>query len=115
MQALETGEISSGQGKNQETSLKRPEDTHWGSHYVTLCRILLVDMLENVFKDGSSDDNCGISTSLISKMESYEFVFILHLMKTLLGMTNVLSQALQRKDQDIIGAVNLIESVQSDL
>ena len=87
---------------------------------MTLCRLLLMwpsvlDVLENIFNDGSSDDNCGVSLSLISKMESYEFVFILHLMKTLLGMTNVLSQALQRKDQDIIGAVNLIESVQSDL
>ena len=61
----------------------------------------VLDVLENIFKDGSSDDNCGISASLINKMESYEFVFVLHLMKTLLGMTNVLSQALQSKDQDI--------------
>ncbi|XP_042412971.1 zinc finger MYM-type protein 1-like [Zingiber officinale] len=36
---LERGEISSGRGLNQETSLSRPGDTQWGSHHSTLCRI----------------------------------------------------------------------------
>ncbi|XP_042415445.1 uncharacterized protein LOC122004659 [Zingiber officinale] len=36
---LERGEISSGRGLNQETSLARPGDTRWGSHHSTLCRI----------------------------------------------------------------------------
>jgi hypothetical protein len=33
---LNDGEISSGRGQNQETSLARPGDTRWGSHYKTL-------------------------------------------------------------------------------
>ncbi|XP_042466107.1 zinc finger MYM-type protein 1-like [Zingiber officinale] len=36
---LERGEISSGRGLNQETSLARHGDTRWGSHHSTLCRI----------------------------------------------------------------------------
>jgi hypothetical protein len=36
---LESGEISSGRGKQQATTLSRPEDTRWGSHYKTLLRI----------------------------------------------------------------------------
>jgi hypothetical protein len=32
---LESGEISSGRGKHQETSLSRLGDTRWGSHYKT--------------------------------------------------------------------------------
>jgi hypothetical protein len=36
---LNDGEISSGRGQNQETSLARPRDTRWGSHYKTLLHI----------------------------------------------------------------------------
>ena len=36
---LESGEIFSGRGKHQHTSLVRPGDTRWGSHYTTLLRI----------------------------------------------------------------------------
>ncbi|WVZ88445.1 hypothetical protein U9M48_034965 [Paspalum notatum var. saurae] len=36
---LESGEISSGRGQHQETSLSRPGDKRWGSHYKTLLRI----------------------------------------------------------------------------
>ena len=41
-------------------------------------------------------------------MTSFEFVFILHLMKELLGFTDDLSQALQRKSQDILNAMHLV-------
>ncbi|XP_042460282.1 zinc finger MYM-type protein 1-like [Zingiber officinale] len=36
VEALERGEISSGRGLNQETTLQRARDTHWGSHYNSL-------------------------------------------------------------------------------
>ncbi|XP_077215942.1 uncharacterized protein LOC143850597 [Tasmannia lanceolata] len=35
-EALENGELSNGQGLNQETTLKRAWDTRWSSHYRTL-------------------------------------------------------------------------------
>ena len=41
-------------------------------------------------------------------MENFEIVLILHLMIKLLGITNDLSQCLQRKDQNIVWAVGLI-------
>ena len=41
-------------------------------------------------------------------MQSFDFVFNLHLMKDILGITNELSQALQRKDQDIVNAMKLV-------
>ena len=40
---------------------------------------------------------------------SFDFVFSLHLMRTLLAVTNELSKALQRKDQDIIHVMNLVK------
>ncbi|XP_024031085.1 uncharacterized protein LOC112094463 [Morus notabilis] len=36
-QAVRNGEIASGRGLNQQTSLKRHGDTSWGSHYAYLC------------------------------------------------------------------------------
>ncbi|XP_042410328.1 zinc finger MYM-type protein 1-like [Zingiber officinale] len=116
VECLEKGDIVSGKGKNQEISLKRPRDTCWGSHYMTIIRLMstwtsVLQVLENVYDDGTNDDNSGIATSLIDKMESYEFVFVIHLMKSLLRITNELSLALQQKDQNIILAVSLIKTM----
>ncbi|XP_042423326.1 zinc finger MYM-type protein 1-like [Zingiber officinale] len=76
VECLEKGDIVSGKGKNQEISLKRPGDTRWGSHYMTIIRLMstwtfVLQVLENVYDDGTNDDNSGIATSLIDKMESY--------------------------------------------
>ncbi|CAL8991356.1 unnamed protein product, partial [Prunus brigantina] len=42
-------------------------------------------------------------------VQSFDFVFSLHLMRNILGITNALSQALQRDDQDIVNAMDLVE------
>ena len=41
-EALNLGELKSGQGLNQETSLKRVGDTCWGSHYRTILNLILM-------------------------------------------------------------------------
>ncbi|KAL0549599.1 hypothetical protein IC582_014085 [Cucumis melo] len=45
---------------------------------------------------------------LMTSILSFGFVFNMHLMKNILGITNVLSQVLQRKDQNIVNAMNLV-------
>uniref|UniRef100_A0A7N2N1H1 DUF4371 domain-containing protein n=1 Tax=Quercus lobata TaxID=97700 RepID=A0A7N2N1H1_QUELO len=57
---LENGVRRSGQGLNQETNLKRPSDTRWGSYYGTILSLILmfstvVDVLEIIEEDGLSD------------------------------------------------------------
>ena len=42
-------------------------------------------------------------------MQSFNFVCSLHLMRTILGIKNELSQELQRKDQDIVNAMTLVK------
>ncbi|PKU80240.1 hypothetical protein MA16_Dca005771 [Dendrobium catenatum] len=42
-------------------------------------------------------------------MESFDFILALHLMIDILGVTNELSQALQRKNQDIVNAMKLVQ------
>ncbi|XP_039137406.1 uncharacterized protein LOC120274936 [Dioscorea cayenensis subsp. rotundata] len=71
----------------------------------------VLEVLQNVCQDGSIADQKGLASSLISKMESFEFVFVLHLMMKVLGITNELSNALQQKDQNIVNAMALIDTV----
>ncbi|XP_042396865.1 zinc finger MYM-type protein 1-like [Zingiber officinale] len=74
---LERGEISSGRGLNQETSLARPGDTRWGSHHSTLCRIeqmwpSVIEVLQNLIDDGDRSSK-GLSRTLVERMERNSF------------------------------------------
>ncbi|XP_028062046.1 uncharacterized protein LOC114265424 [Camellia sinensis] len=113
-EALNTGELSSGQGLNQETNLKRADDTRWGSHYGTLVSLVgmfstVIDVLEMISKDGSNSKQRAETNVLLDSIQSFQFVFNLHLIKTILAITSELSQALQRKDQDIVNAMNFVQ------
>ena len=86
---------------NQETNLKCPGDTRWGSYYETILNLILmfsavVDVLEIIEEDGFYDQKVE-ARSIMRSILSFEFVFTLHLMKNILGITNELSIALQKK------------------
>ncbi|XP_050207378.1 uncharacterized protein LOC126656802 [Mercurialis annua] len=75
---LENGEISSGRGLHQETSLVRPGDTRWGSHYQTILRILLMwssvmEVHGNVHDDATGSKEKGAALDLLDRMENFEF------------------------------------------
>ena len=74
-----------------------------------------LDVLEIVKKDSCKPTSNGGSFGLIGKIESFDFVFIIHLMIELFSITDNLSRALQRKDQDIVEAVHLIMDVKERL
>ena len=102
---LENGVRRSGQGLNQETNLKRSGVTRWGSYYGTILNLILmfsivVDVLEIIEEDGISDQKVE-ARSIMRSILSFEFVFALHLMKNILGITNELSIALQKKKKKI--------------
>jgi len=42
-------------------------------------------------------------------MQTAEFAFSIHLMKNVLGINNELSLALQRKDQDVVVAMDFLK------
>ncbi|KAL6497107.1 hypothetical protein OROGR_029036 [Orobanche gracilis] len=120
VERLEKGGTCTGRGKNQETSLARPGATRWGSHYKTILRLLamwssVIEVLHNIYEDGHDFKSKGIVVGLIDKMETYEFVFIAHLMKLVLGLTDSLSQFLQQKDQNIVNAMSLVVTTKRQL
>ncbi|XP_020409201.1 zinc finger MYM-type protein 1-like [Prunus persica] len=113
-EVLNNNELLSGQGLNQETNLKRSSDTRWSSHYNCLISLenifpSVIDVLKIVRTDGSGYEQKFEAKVLLTFMQSFSFIFGLHLMKRILGITNDLSQALQKKNQDIVNVMDLIK------
>jgi hypothetical protein len=111
--ALDCGEIESGTGLHQEMGLSRPGDTRWGSHYKTICSILTMyesihDVLVDLGDDPTYKDDWTKIHFVTGAFETFEFVFFVHLMYIILGYTNELSECLQRREQDILNAISLV-------
>ncbi|CAN0906175.1 Zinc finger MYM-type protein 1, partial [Linum grandiflorum] len=110
---LALDELESGTGSNQISTLQRACDTRWSSHLTSISSLIrLYDstytVLENVKKDGSGYKTKGDANVALRRMTSFEFIFILLLMKEILGISDTLCQALQLKTQDIVNAMSLL-------
>ncbi|EOA32334.1 hypothetical protein CARUB_v10015600mg, partial [Capsella rubella] len=117
---ISQGEIKTGKGLNQELSLQRPGNTRWGSHYTTLLRLVdlfssIIKVLEYIEMEGTDSTKRRQANGLLKYFNTFDFVFYLQLMLLLLGLTNSLSVALQRKDQDILNAMSLVKFTKHQL
>jgi hypothetical protein len=113
MKALECGELRTGSGLNQEMGLARPGETRWGSHYRIVCNIISMypiirDVLITLGEDTTHKADWIKNHFMVGAFEFFDFVFSLHLMFVILGYTNELSKCLQRREQDIIHAIQLV-------
>ncbi|EEC80664.1 hypothetical protein OsI_23069 [Oryza sativa Indica Group] len=72
-------------------------------------------VLEFVEEDDRDRANRDQAAGLLVYFQYFDFVFYLHLMLTVLIITNTLSLALQRKDQDIVNAVKCVRSTRGHL
>ena len=112
---LNSGEISSGTGLNQEIGIKRPGDTRWGSHYGSLCNVKRIyssicEVLEDINEDSNCQDHRVEAHRLLKALRTFDFIFCLHLMVDILGVTNDLNTTLQKKDQDIVNVMHQVRS-----
>jgi len=112
-EALEDGDILTGRGLNQETGLARSGDTRWSSHYKSVVNLLLMfdsilEVLKDVVEKGEDWKQKANASNLIEALTTFDFIFSCFFMRKVLGITNELSQALQRKEQDIMNAVSLV-------
>ena len=92
--------------------LKRTSDTRWSSHYNSLIRLLTmfsatIDLLEITVDEWPSSEKKFEANNLLGMIQSFDFIFTFHLMKAILQITNELSKALQRRDQDIVNDMTL--------
>ncbi|XP_022861669.1 zinc finger MYM-type protein 1-like [Olea europaea var. sylvestris] len=114
LERLNIEELSGGICQFQEMSLSRLGDTRWGSHLKTIIRFIsmfnaIIDVPENISEDGLSLEQKSMAVRQMDTMQDFKFVFSLHFMFEILTITDDLSQALQKKDQDIQNAMRLLK------
>ena len=67
-------------------------------------------LLENLIDKGLNNNIRGEAKCAYKDLRSFEFVFILLLLHKVLGISDMLCQALQLKSQDILNAMNLVST-----
>ncbi|XP_062089083.1 uncharacterized protein LOC133795647 [Humulus lupulus] len=101
IEASKGGELLSGRCQNQESGIKRPCDTRWGSHFGTLVSFTImfssiIDVLEEITNDRLNSEQKYEASIVLQMVQTYDFVFNLNLVKNILGIINELSQVLQK-------------------
>ncbi|XP_047340898.1 zinc finger MYM-type protein 1-like [Impatiens glandulifera] len=113
-----TGERDTGRGCNQIGNLLRSGKTRWSSNFDSLCSMVdmygsVITVLENMVDEGSSNSIRGEASGLLITMKSFDFIFILHLMKKIMGLTNLLFRALQERSLDILNAMEHVSTTKT--
>ncbi|XP_025664374.1 uncharacterized protein [Arachis hypogaea] len=110
-------QIVTGSGLNQIGTLQRAGDTRWGSHLNSVRSLLCMfdatcEVLEKSTEEGNFSTR-GDASAAYDAITSFEFVFVLHLMRNILEVSHDLCQALQRKNQDILNALTLVSTTKT--
>ena len=88
-------ELESGRGLNQIGTLQRPRDTRWSSHFRSVSNLIKMFsatcfVLLNIIEDGTNAFQWGDVDAAYEAMTTFEFVFILHFMKEIMAITDIL-------------------------
>jgi hypothetical protein len=102
---IDLRELETGSGANQIGTLKWAGETRWSFHYDSICSFLrLYKPIYLVLKDIANTKDPGTKASVRGKaadvvtlMMIFDFVFILHVMKEIMGITDMLCKMLQHK------------------
>ncbi|XP_057515035.1 uncharacterized protein LOC130796692 [Actinidia eriantha] len=115
---LDTGERETGRGANQIGTLHRAGTTHWSSHFSSICSLIdmygaTIKVLQTMVQEGSSNSIRGEAGGALIAVRSFDFIFILHLMHRIMGITDLLCRALQNKSLDILNAMDLVSTTKT--
>jgi hypothetical protein len=70
-------------------------------------------VLENIIEEGSTYSQRGYANVAYTIITSFKYVFILHLMREIIGTTDCFCQHLQQKSQDILSAMHLVSNTKT--
>ncbi|XP_074336809.1 uncharacterized protein LOC141673982 [Apium graveolens] len=113
------GNLETGKVLNQIRSLKRAGMTRWGSHFASVNNLVhmfkeVSQLLQNMMIDKELAGSIrGDAKGFLKSLKAFDFVFCLLLTNKIMGITDLLSQALQRQSQDIVNAMNLVSSTKT--
>nr|XP_017221579.1 PREDICTED: zinc finger MYM-type protein 1-like [Daucus carota subsp. sativus] len=112
--SVASGEREIGRGLNQIGNLQRPGSTRWSSHFYCVCSLIdkfgsIIIVLESINNCSTSSNSMrGEARGSLKALKSFDFVFVLHLMHKIMGITDLLCRALQSKSIDILNAMDLV-------
>ncbi|KAL9682463.1 hypothetical protein QQ045_014261 [Rhodiola kirilowii] len=119
IESLADGDLETGKGLNQIRSLKRAGTTRWGSHFASVNTLVHVfkevtQLLQSMMTDKELTGSIrGDAKGFLKALRAFEFVFCLLLTNKIMGITDLLCQALQKQSQDIVNAMNLVSSTKA--
>ncbi|KAM3235481.1 hypothetical protein P3L10_015518 [Capsicum annuum] len=110
------GELKTGRGLNQELDLIKAGDTRWGSHYKSFGNFIsnfasIVDVLDSLVENVSTKEEKASASGFLRSCQTFETIFLLHLITDVLGITNDLNVSLQKKEQNIANAMILLQEL----
>ena len=73
----------------------------------------IVEVLQNIIEDAIDGEHRAEAESAYEGLTSFEFVFILHLEKETIEITDKLCQDLQSQPQDILNVMHLVSSIKA--
>ncbi|XP_030974350.1 uncharacterized protein LOC115994366 [Quercus lobata] len=108
---IDLKELKTRNGLNQIGTLQRPVETCWSSHFRPVSSLLrmftsTVEVLLNIIDDAGDGEHQVEVESAYDGLTSFEFVFIFHLEKETMEITDKLCQALHSQSQDILNAMH---------
>ncbi|CAN1164445.1 Zinc finger MYM-type protein 1 [Linum perenne] len=112
---LESGELETGKGANQSTSLQRAGATRWSSHFFSVDSMIKMfaatcEVLQEVSEHNSSRQLRAEAEGALEEITTFKFAFCLHMMRKIMMETMCLSQAFQRKSIDILEALGMVST-----
>ncbi|XP_057760849.1 uncharacterized protein LOC130981262 [Arachis stenosperma] len=90
--------------------------TRWGHLNSVRSLLCMFDATCEVLEKSTEEGNFstrGDASAAYDAITSFEFVFVLHLMRNILEVSHDLCQALQRKNQDILNALTLVSTTKT--
>ncbi|XP_050369068.1 uncharacterized protein LOC126787190 [Argentina anserina] len=112
VESLADIDLETGKGLDQIHSLKRAGMTRWGSHFASVTTLVHVfkevtQLLQSMMTDKDLTGSIrGDAKGFLKALRAFEFVFCLLLTNKIIGITDLLSQGLQKQSQDIVNAMN---------
>ncbi|XP_047253782.1 uncharacterized protein LOC124887899 [Capsicum annuum] len=107
-------EFRESQKEKLQEALDMAGDTRWGSHYKSFGNFIhnfvsIVDVLDSLVENASTSEEKASASGFLRSCQTFEAIFLLHLMTDVLGITNDLNVSLQKKKQDIANAMILVK------
>ncbi|XP_075669700.1 uncharacterized protein LOC142639395 [Castanea sativa] len=115
---IDVEELETGIGLNQIDILQQLVETRWSSHFRSVSSLLrmftpTLEVLHNIIDDAILGEHPAEAELAYESLTSFEFVFILHLEKETMEITDILCQDLQSQSQDILNAMHLVSSTKA--